>query len=191
MNKLILFITLMLFPSWCLLWAASYQIQLKNGNEIKTSHYWEEGDEIKFYAYGGVAGIKKGLVSKVTTSNVNYKEDASAKEALEMSQPPVVPSGSKSKESPQAKIGERGSQSGGNPEKSVDVDFDYYRERKAVLKEKLEEALQRNREAITRQDLKARESTRQEYLEFSKQIMDLGDELKRKNKGVLPDWWDE
>jgi hypothetical protein len=191
MNKLILFIALMICQSWTLVWAASYQIQLKNGNEINTSRYWEEGDEIKFYAYGGVAGIKKGLVSKVTTSNVTYKEGSSSKEDLEKSRPPVAPSGPKSKESPEVQIGERGSQSGGSPEKSGAVDFDSYREKKIVLKEKLEQALQRNREAITRQDQDARESTRQEYLEFSKQIMDLGEELKKKNKGVLPDWWNE
>jgi hypothetical protein len=195
MNKLILFLTLMLFPSWSLVWAASYQIQLKNGSEIKTSHYWEEGDEIKFYAYGGVVGIKKGLISKVTTSNVTYKEDLSSNDDLEKNRPPSVPSGPKSKESAQTRAGDTASRtdiSGGKSgEKSEAIDFDSYRERKVVLKEKLEEALQKNREAITRQDLKARESTRQEYLEFSKQIMDLGDELKRKNKGVLPDWWDE
>jgi hypothetical protein len=76
-------------------------------------------------------------------------------------------------------------------EKGEVIDFDYYRETKTALKEKLENALQRNREATARQDPDAKESTRQEYLEFSKQIIDLGDELKRKNKGVLPDWWEE
>ena len=195
MNKLTLFIVLIVFQSWISVWAGSYQIQLKNGNEIKTSHYWEEGDEIKFYAYGGIAGIKKGLVSKVTTSNETYKEGSSSKEDLERSRAPSVLSTPKSKESSQTRASETASISDRDVEKigekSESVDFASYRERKAVLKEKLEEALQRNREAITRQDLKARESTRQEYLEFSKQIMDLGDDLKKKNKGVLPDWWDE
>lgn len=191
MNKLILIIVLMICQSWSLVWAASYLLQLKNGNEIKTSHYWEEGDEIKFYAYGGVAGIQKGLVSKVTTSNVNDKEGTSNNKGLENNETSSVPSGRKSNESPQIQTGKNESQSGGNPVKGEAVDFDYYRARKAVLKEKLEQALQRNREAITRQDQEARESTRKEYLEFSKQIMDLGEELKKKNKDVLPDWWDE
>jgi hypothetical protein len=195
MNKLTLFIVLIVFQSWISVWAGSYQIQLKNGNEIKTSHYWEEGDVIKFYAYGGVAGIQKGLVSKVTTSDVTYKEDSSSKEDLEKSRAPSVVSGPKSKEGAQTRASDTANRADGSGEqkRSTDetIDFDSYRERKAVLKEKLEEALQRNREAITRQDPKARESTRHEYLEFSKQIMDLGEELKKKNKGVLPDWWDE
>jgi hypothetical protein len=195
MNKLILFIALMICESWTLVWAASYQIQLKNGNEINTSRYWEEGDEIKFYAYGGIAGIKKGLVSKVTTSNVTYKEDSPSKVDLEKGKAATVPSGPNVKENAQSRGSETPSGSDGSGKKSESkgevVDFDYYRARKAVLKEKLEQALQRNREAITRQEQEARESTRKEYLEFSKQIMDLGEELKSKNKGVLPDWWNE
>src|SRR6267142_6357731 len=90
MNKLIVFIAFITFQTADLTWGASYLLHLKNVIEIKTSRYWEEGDEIKFYAYGGVAGIKKGLVSKVTTSNVTYKEDLSSKENLEKSQSPSV-----------------------------------------------------------------------------------------------------
>jgi hypothetical protein len=191
MNKLIVFIALMIFQAAGLTWGASYLLHLKNGNELGTSHYWEEGDEIKFYVYGGVAGIQKGFVSRVTTSNVNYKEDTSDKEFLEKSRTPLVLSGPKSKESSQIQIGKRERQSGGNAEKGEVVDFNYYRERKAALKEKLEDALQRNREATARKDQEAKELTRKEYLEFSQQIIDLGDELKRKNKGMLPDWWEE
>ena len=62
MNKLILFIVLIIFQTTGLTWGASYLLQLKNGNEVRTSRYWEEGDEIKFYIYGGIAGIQKGFV---------------------------------------------------------------------------------------------------------------------------------
>jgi hypothetical protein len=191
MNKLIIFIALIIFQTTGLTWGASYLLHLKNGNELRTSHYWEEGDEIKFYAYGGVAGIQKAFVTRVTTSNLNYKEDPDSKEDIEKNRAPLVSGGPKSKESRQMQIGTRDSQSDENAEKGEVVDFDYYRERRAALKEKLEDALQRNREATARKDQEAKESTRKEYLEFSKQIIDLGDELKKKNKGVLPDWWKE
>jgi hypothetical protein len=195
MNKLILFLTLMLFPSWSLVWAASYQIQLKNGSEIKTSHYWEEGNEIKFYAYGGVAGIQKGLVSRVITSNLPYKEDSSSKEDLEKSRNPSGLSGPKSKESAETRGSEIAGRTDGSGEQTGStggtVDFDYYRERKSAIKENLDNAIQRNEEAKARQDQEATASTRKEYLEYSKQLLDLGDDLKKKNKGVLPDWWKE
>jgi hypothetical protein len=195
MNTLFLILALMIFQSWTLVWAASYQIQLKNGNEIKTSHYWEEGDEIKFYAYGGVAGIQKALVSKVTISNVNYKDDASSNEALEKSRSPSVLSGQRSKESAQTRPGQTANRAHGSSEKSRAlggaVNFEYYRERKAALKEKFDNAIQRNEEAKARQDQEAMALTRKEYLEYSRLLLELGDDLKRKNNGELPDWWKE
>jgi hypothetical protein len=191
MTKLIVFIALIIFQTAGLTWGASYLLHLKNGNELRTSHYWEEGDEIKFYAYGGVAGLQKAFVSRVTVSSLNYKEDPDSKEEIEKNRDPLVSSGPKSKESRQIQIRTRESQSGENVENDEVVDFDYYRERRASLKEKLEDAIQRHREATARKDQEAKESTRKEYLGFSKQIIDLGDELKRKNKGVLPNWWQE
>jgi hypothetical protein len=191
MNRLIMFIAMMIVQASGLSWGGSYLLHLKNGNELRTSYYWEEGDEVKFYVYGGVAGLQKGFVSRITPLNANYKEDTSYKDNLEQSRTPLVPSDLKSKENRQPQIGDRVNQSNRNAEKREVVDFDAYRERKAALKEKLEDALERNREATARQDQEARESTRKEYLEFSKQIINLGDELKSKNKGVLPDWWEE
>jgi hypothetical protein len=194
MNRLIVFIALIIFQAAGLTWGASYLLHLKNGNELRTSHYWEEGDEIKFYIYGGVAGIQRGSVTRVTTSNVNGKDDSrykEDKEDIEKSQPSIGISGPKSKGSVQSGSSERESKASADAEKSEVIDFDYYREKKASLKEKFEDALQRNREAIARKDEAAKELTRKEYLQFSQQIIDLGDELKRKNKGVLPDWWQE
>jgi hypothetical protein len=192
MNMLIVFIVLIVFQAAGVTWGASYHLHLKNGNELRTSHYWEEGDEIKFYVYGGVAGIQKGFVTRITMSNLNHKEYlADKKEDPEKSQSSSVFSGPKSQESPQIGTGEKESKTRGNTEKDELIDFDYYKERKAVLKGKLEEALQRNREATARKDQQAKELTRKEYLEFSRQIIDLSDELKKKNKGVLPNWWEE
>jgi hypothetical protein len=191
MYKLIVFVALIIFQTASLTWGASYLLQLKNGNELRTSHYWEEGDEIKFYTYGGVAGVQKAFVSKVTISNLNYKEDIASKEDIDKNRAPSVSVSPKSKESRQMQIGTKESQPNEKTGKDEVVDFDYYRERKAALKEKLEDAIQRHREATARKDQEAKESTRKEYLEFSKQIIDLGDDLKRKNKGVLPDWWQE
>jgi hypothetical protein len=191
MNKLILFIVLIIFQTTGLTWGASYLLQLKNGNEVRTSRYWEEGDEIRFYIYGGIAGIHKGFVIGITKSNLNGKEKTVGKEDKETSQNPLAIGAPKSKESDQTRSSETAGKASGSVEKGEMIDFDYYRETKTTLKEKLENALQRNREATAKQDPDAKESTRQEYLEFSKQIIDLGDELKRKNKGVLPDWWEE
>ena len=122
---------------------------------------------------------------------MNGKEKTIDKEDKETSQAPLAIGAPKSKESTQTWSSETEGKASGSAEKGEVIDFDYYRETKSALKEKLENALERNREATARQDPDAKESTRQEYLEFSKQIIALGDELKRKNKGVLPYWWEE
>lgn len=191
MNKLIIFIGLTFVQTVGQTWGASYLLHLKNGNELRTPYYWEEDDEIKFIIYGGFAGIQKGFVTKVTRLDWNYKEGQSRKENTEEILPPLIPSSPKSKEIPEIQVGETESKFGKSTERDGVVDFDYYRERKASLKEKLEDALQRNREATAKKDQQAKDLTRKEYLEFSRQIIDLGDELKRKNKGLLPDWWEE
>jgi hypothetical protein len=191
MSKLLLCIVLMAFHSWTLVWAASYRLQLKNGNEVKTPHYWEEGDEIKFYVYGGVAGIQKRFVDSVTISNSNYKEDATYEEDREQSKNPLVLDGPKS--SADIKTQNKGSEgtSNGKTAKAEVIDIKYYSERKGTLKEKLAEALEKNRQATSRKDQEAKKATRQEMLKYSQQLHDLQDELKEKNKGSLPDWWKE
>ena len=191
MSKLILFIVLSTFQAWNLTWGSSYRLYLRNGNELRTSHYWNEGDEVRFYIYGGVAGIQKGLISSIIKLNSNYKEDEAYEEDLEEIHGPSQFSGTRETEIARNKINEMQDKLGGNTGKKEVVDFDDYKERKAALKEKLDDALQRNRESITRQDQEDQEITRKEYLELSKQIIDLGEELKRKNEGVLPGWWQE
>jgi hypothetical protein len=185
MNKLILFIALMLFPSWSLLWAASYQIQLKNGNEIKTSYYWEEGSEIKFYQYGGVVGVPRANVVGIKTSNANYQEnkDITPPETIEKD-PKVVDTTKIQTDDKEGKISQ-------DTEKSSSIDPSYYRAQKATLKDKLDDALERNREATRRKDQEAKDATRLEMREYVKKIYDLEAELKEKNKGALPKWWNE
>jgi hypothetical protein len=191
MDKLTVFIALIIFQTTSLTWAATYQLHLQNGNELRTSYYWEEGDEIKFYVYGGVAGIQKEFITRVTITKFNSKEDTGYKEEVVGSQTSSHRSGQKSTENSRYQAGDSDSTAEGSAQQGEVVDLKYYRQRKAILKEKLEDALQRNREATARQDQDAKEQTRREYLDFSKQIIALGDELKKRNKDVLPDWWEE
>ena len=182
MNKRILFIALVALQSWTLVWAASYRLQLKNGNEIKTSHYWEEGDEIKFYFYGGIAGIQKGFVSGVAISKSNFIEQGKDSRVLDGS---ISSEGIKTQHKENE---DKSDEEAGNAEVS---EMKYYSERKATLKEKLTEALENNREATHRKDQEAKKATREEMRKYSQQLHDLEDELKEKNNGNLPDWWKE
>lgn len=191
MNKRLLFIALVAFQSWTLVWAASYRLQLKNGNELKTPHYWEEGDEIKFYAYGGVAGVPKGLVDSVTMLKSNFKEDAIYGKDRGQGKDSLVLDAPKSTEAIQTQNKDDKDKSNEKSGNTEVVDIQYYSERKAALKEKLAEALEKNREATSRKDQEAKQATRQEMRMYSQQLHDLEAELKEKNGGSLPDWWKE
>ena len=45
--------------------SAAYLIHLKDGRDIITHEYWEEGSQIKIKQYGGVVGIPKEDVSSI------------------------------------------------------------------------------------------------------------------------------
>jgi hypothetical protein len=59
---------------------AAYLIRLKNGNEILTGRYWQEGQQIMFDAYGGVFGIDKAFVTKIEESHKALKPEAAVRE---------------------------------------------------------------------------------------------------------------
>jgi len=155
---------------------AAYRIQLKNGREIITSRYWEEDSEIKFYSDGGVMGIPKDLVRRIDQSDLPEKKETREADDQKAAKPTATTD---------QEVGTR-TQGG-----ETKVDIGSYREKKAVLKRKFDEAWDRYLEATKNKDLEAKEKARIEMTEFSRQVYDLADELKEKNKGVLPDWWEE
>ncbi len=155
--------------------AATYLIQLKNRGEFKTYHYWEEGNDIKFYIYGGVAGIQKEFVKTIT-------------EVDEESTLPL-PAGQQSSETVKTENKEAVEEAKDrNAEK---IDIKYYKEKKLELKGKVNETWQRYLDATASNDVEVKKRASDEMRGFSKQMFDLADELKGKNQGVLPDWWDK
>lgn len=54
---------------------ANYLIILKNGNELVTKQYWEDGDQIKFYGFGGIAGVGKCNVRKIEQTTQDAEKE--------------------------------------------------------------------------------------------------------------------
>ena len=67
----IITIVFLICPSICF---SSYLIELKNGSTFIINHYWKEGQQIKFYCYGGVVGISKNLIRKIEKTDLVYEE---------------------------------------------------------------------------------------------------------------------
>lgn len=153
---------------------AAYLIRLKNGGEFKTLKYWSEGDQIKFYIYGGVAGIQKDSVRKI---------EKTVSEGIVCKRPQ---SRQKVAEIPPETIDREAEKTDGKP------DIDYYKEKKAFLIVKLDESLEKIREATRNKDPEAKEKARDEMKKISAEIYALTDELKEKNNGELPEgWWEK
>ena len=151
---------------------AAYLIRLKNGGEFKTLKYWSEGNQIKFYIYGGVAGIQKDSVRKIektASENIIYKKSQSRQKVAE------IPPGANDRKDEK-------------PEEKLDIN--YYKEKKSQLETELKRALDRVREADKNKDSKAREEARGEAKKISAKMYDLTAEMIKKNNGKMPEgWW--
>ena len=177
----IIFLSFLAFPA---AGDASYLILLKNGGKLTTPRYWSEGNQIKFYIYGGIVGIKKDSVRKIeksaseNTENMIYvKPQVRQKTTEEVSELSEISSKTNDREN--EKTGEK-------------PDIDYYKKKKSLLKAELDRTLDRLREATKDRDPEAKKKAREEMRKISTEIYDLTDELKEKNNGKLPEgWWEE
>ena len=189
--------------------AASYLIQLKNGGELETYHYWEEGNDIRFYIYGGVAGIPKEFVKAIKGVDLLSQDKTGEGPTLPLPadqqlsktvQPenkkaggegPTLPLPADQRLSERAQPENKKAGEEAKEQSSEKIDINYYKEKKLALKETFNEAWKRYIDATESKDLEAKKIALEEMRGFSKQIYDLADELKKKNQGVLPDWWEQ
>ena len=164
----IITIVFLICPSICF---SSYLIELKNGSTFITNHYWEEGSQIKFYYYGGVVGVEKDLVRKIGESDLPYKE-----EVVEEKAPPKE-AGEKAREKTEAE--------------SQEIDVEYYQRMNEKLWEKYREAKERYDQSKLDRDEFAKNNAKKEIIEALDKLTELSRELKKKNKDILPDWWQD
>ncbi len=169
-NYIAVIVTIIFFicPSICF---SSYLIELKNGSTFIINHYWEERSQIKFYYYGGVVGVEKDLVRKIGESDLPYKE-----EVVEEKAPPKE-AGEKAREKTEAE--------------SQEIDVEYYRRMNEKLWEKYREAKERYDQSKLDRDEFAKNDAKKEIKEALDKLTELSRELKKKNKDILPDWWQD
>jgi hypothetical protein len=181
--------------------ATSFIIELNNGREVTTSRVWEEGNEIKFSSPQGTAGIPKSLVKRIKTSTVVYN-DQSARRSISPSDRDAMAStaGEKSQDSANRETERRDDVGNGKlpqeqksaTDKSIKAgDAQEYRAKKLTLTSGLDEATNKYLAASGARNPDAKQAALDDMREYSKKIIDLGDEVKKKNGGVLPEWWNE
>jgi hypothetical protein len=187
---------ILLFSEPSLVWSNSYSIQLENGGQFITNLYWEEGNQIMFYIYGGIAGVQKKFVKSISESKLSFKDENEDKSSKSSDDERKISNLEKIKDNEPTK-GDISTSEGtgekiqGEKRSPEGIDFEYYRKTKIKLRAQFNQARENYLQASSNKDPEAKELARKEMVEFSKQIYDLADELKRKNNGVLPDWWEQ
>jgi len=169
-----LFILMFVFSQTSSLYA-DFQILLKNGGKIMTSHYWYEKNEIRFYYLGGVVGMEKNAVRKIERSTI--EPDG----IYEVKMPEKSPAETEQK-------AERNL----SPQKPpVKIDLKAYQDKMAKLKADLNKTLTRIRKAEASKDLVAKDEATADNRKISAEMWELTAELEGKNNGKLPaDWWE-
>jgi hypothetical protein len=155
---------------------AGYIIHLKDGTQFETDEYYEEGDKIRFKRYNGYIGLTKTRILFIEEKEKDSEAEAS-KPGIDA---PITP----------AEQHEIEKEAGAK--KAEETALQQMIEKKRSLKEKLDGALARLREASKNRDADAKKKAREEMRDYSKQIYDLTEKAKELNNGQLPSgWWED
>lgn len=168
------FIPLIIIPFiiWSDVCFSFYLIELNNGSTFTTNHYWKKKSQIKFYFRGGVVGVEKDFVRKIRKSDQVYIEENVIQNTAQK---------------PQA---QQSIQKAENTDNDL-VDIEYYKKEKQRLEQKLNEAKRRYLNSLESGDKETKYAASKNALKINIQIDQLKKELKEKNKGLLPEWWNE
>ncbi|MDY6836478.1 MAG: hypothetical protein SWH78_00760 [Thermodesulfobacteriota bacterium] len=170
-----------------------YVIELESGSEVVVDSHWKNNGKIAFYFHGGVVAIPMHLVRNIRESDrPPAQEDAFLRHAGKTQQADeesaIIP-GKTAKGPANNSIGEVKVDFMANG-KHEETRYEDFKDQRLLLKSEMKEATKRFREASGSKDLQAKQEAIQDITAISKKLHGLAKELKAKNKGVLPDWWE-
>ncbi len=179
---------------------AYYIIHTSKGNSFSTNGYWKERDKIMFYYNDGVMGINMKTVVKIEEKNkdiegqeIYYDEKSDSKhddgnissnQEKTLNITNIISEKNITREPKKERNKDEK-----NKEEDQEIDMEYYTEKRLEIMNKIEEYLQQYQDSSSNRDKEGKREARAEMRKVSKGLFDLQDELKKKNKGVLPEWW--
>ncbi|MDP2644850.1 MAG: hypothetical protein Q8P24_07910 [Desulfobacterales bacterium] len=182
-----LFILFLLYPSVS---GADYLVVLKNGSSFHVRGYWQETGLIQFNLYGGDIGIPETFVRGIKEMGDRPEEPDFMENPLpEKTQTghgpaPAGPEGGKQSVKKTAGVKEEA------PRKDK-VDRSYYQDRKSALLKNHETVQKSFQQAVANNDRAAMRSLSNQLQLLNRQIAELAGEIKGKNDGILPKWWQQ
>jgi len=187
MKKTIIFLILsfLLIPR---IGFATYLIELTNGSTYLTDHYWDEDGKIRFLHFGGIIGFSKNTIRKITETDQEYIDPTQFQKA-----PPVDKNNDTQ---PASATTDKLVKTGGNedPEKKTEekpVDLSIYKEKKNELMQKYTEAQNKLSQTIKIRDRVAQQEAAREISRIERERAKTAKEIREKNNGVLPSWWQQ
>ena len=172
---------------------ADYVIKFKNGRTVETAKCWEEKNEVKFQWQGGIASIPKGNVLTIQQVEEEFPERIPREEKKSPTDQPRQASSEPPKEASQPEMSKVEPalpvEKSASPKDEKEIDVEHYKKQKAHYTEQYEQALQRYLEASSRRDAEGKKKAWEEFNRFGGQVITLETELKKKNNGTVPSWW--
>lgn len=151
---------------------AAYRIELHNGGAFVVRNYWQEGNEIRFYRYGGKVGIAKDMVKAVVPVDAEL-----------------------AKELPRAFVGEkiRGAESLTTAESMGTEEFlrlsAAYQSAMQLNYQRSLEQVARLEEARGKEDQEVIDDARLRIRELAREQNELTAKIEQLYGGTLPQWW--
>jgi hypothetical protein len=147
---------------------AGFLIELKNGRTIYTENYEMDGNQIILYLDTGTMKFAKDEVKSITKSKRPIEEIEKKEEKIS---PPKPDENVKGKEPVSGK-----------------EDIDQYKKTKKETQKRLDEAKEAYFNAPNKEE---KEKARKIMVSISRELFELQDEVAKKNKGIIPKWWQE
>ena len=179
---------------------ARYIIKLKNGREIITERYWNEGNKVMFERDSGVLGVSKDQIVEIKEEETKTPgvevQYSGPRDATPSTPPPdahVATTTPPAPPTPPANTGQEQApaatpQAGKKKEK---IDEEYYKQKRQELMDRINTFVEQRSQATQNRDETGKQTARQGYLKAADELYALQEELKEKNGGELPEWWNQ
>ena len=180
---------------------ARYIIKLKNGREIITERYWNEGSKVMFERDSGVLGVNKDQVVEITeekprTSGVEVQYTGPRDAAPSATSSNARVATNTPAPAPQAPPANTEPAQGQTPaavpqaeKKKEKIDEEYYKQKRQELLDRIDAFVEQRSQATQNQDDAGKKKAREGYLKAADELYALQKELQEKNGGELPEWW--
>jgi len=177
----ILFSFLMPNPSF-----AAFLVELTSGATYLSDRYWEEDGKIRFHQYGGTIGFSKNHIREIKKTDKEYIASTRSQES------PAKENNTNAQTSKDTQGGSRivGRQEESDKKKVMQPsDLSVYQEKKKEIIHQFAEAKSKLSQTIKNRDRVAQRAAASEICRIEKKRARIAQEIREKNNGVLPSWW--